>query len=171
MPARTVDTEMWHDVPSVLRRLYSETVDATNSDMKILGAAGIRGLIEGMCAVKGVVDGPPADGKTARRSNLAGKIDGLVEAGLVLKNNAEHLHSMRLAGNEALHELQQPSSEELTLALDIAEHVMKQVFHIDMKFASLQGLQEKRRSHERNLAKLRKENAKVRKDKGGLGTD
>ena len=49
--------EYW-EVPNNLRRIYRESIDCFNNDSFTLTAAGLRGLIEGLCAVLNIADGP-----------------------------------------------------------------------------------------------------------------
>lgn len=64
------------------------------------------------------------------KSNLEGKINGLAQKKFLTAQNAEALHEHRFLGNDALHELTQPSSEELKLAIEIVEHTFKSVFDL-----------------------------------------
>ena len=129
----------FEDTPSGLSLLYAEVVDCFNSDSHILCAAGLRALVEGLCADRGVQDGPVPtnDGGIKRAKNLEGKIYGLHERGFVTAEAANFLHAHRFLGNEAVHELSRPPREELALALDIVEHMLEQVYEIPAKAASL----------------------------------
>lgn len=141
-PKRDLDTlkiKELLNVPKVLRRIYRETIEAFNSECLTLCAAGLRGIVEGICANQGVADGPvevPAKGggtKTVRKDNLEGKISGLYEKGILTQGSADILHGHRFLGNEAVHELAQPSSDELQLAIEIIEHTLEQLYEIPEK--------------------------------------
>jgi hypothetical protein len=160
-----VKSDMVEDLPSELAQMYRETIAALNHDLRVLAAGGIRALVDGICAAKEIEGGDvivmdkgapalEADGspKTKFRDNLEGKINGLVEAGLITKTNADHLHSMRVTGNEALHELEQPTKNEIELALAIVEHVLMQVFHLDKIYAAMTQLRETRRKKKASKA-------------------
>ncbi len=92
-----------------------------------------------MCAELKVEDGPVKNGAVeVRKSNLEGKINGLHERNVLTLTSATALHEHRFLGNEALHELSQPSPDELRLAIEIIEHTFKSVFemphmHTDLK--------------------------------------
>jgi len=129
------------NVPTALRRIYTEIVDCFNNESATLCAAGLRALVEGVCADQGVVDGlvPDADqnkpGK--RRDNLEGKIYGLQERGILTKQSAQSLHDHRYMGNEAVHQLARPSQEELRLAIDLVQHMLEQLYEIPEKALQL----------------------------------
>lgn len=138
-----VSARPYHNVPSNLRRIYTELIDCFNNDSPTLCAAGLRALVEGICAQQGIVDGPvelPAkDGGTqvVRRDNLEGRIAGLQEKGLLTQPSAQTLHEHRYLGNSAVHELARPSTDELKLAIEIVEHVLEQLYELPEKAAEL----------------------------------
>jgi hypothetical protein len=118
-------------------------IESFNNDCYTLCAAGLRGLVEGICADQKVGDGPverkAADGsiKIVREKNLEGKIAGLWEKGKLTKSSAETLHAHRYLGNDAVHELAEPSHIELKLAAEIIEHILEQVYEIPQKGVEL----------------------------------
>jgi hypothetical protein len=148
--ANTVAAKSFGNVPTALRRLYGEVVDAFNNESLILCAGGLRALVEGICADRGITDGPvevPAKGggtQTKRFDNLVGKIAGLHEKGLLTKDGTEILHELRFLGNEALHELAAPGAGEVRLATTIIEHVLEQLYEIPEKGLELQRTRAKR---------------------------
>jgi len=130
--------EYW-EVPNNLRRIYRESIDCFNNDSFTLTAAGLRALIEGLCAVLGITDGPKEITKKGgtkeikRFKNLEAKISGLHEKGFLTENSAGVLHEHRFMGNDAVHELAQPSRDELALAIEIIEHTFDEIFEIPAK--------------------------------------
>jgi len=130
--------DFW-EVPTNLRRIYRESIDCFNNDSFTLTAAGLRALIEGLCAELSINDGPKQitkkDGTTEikRLTNLEGKISGLHEKGYLTEKSANLLHEHRFMGNEAVHELAHPSREELSLAIEIIEHTFDSIFEIPAK--------------------------------------
>lgn len=126
----------YYNVPTILRRIYRETVECFNNDAFTLCAAGLRAIIEGICADHKITDGPvqikKLDGstQTVRKENLEGKIAGLGERGILTQKNASILHEHRFLGNEAVHELSQPSADELMLATDIVEHILDALYEM-----------------------------------------
>jgi len=115
--------------------IYKEAVQAFNNQMGMLCGIGIRALIEGICADQEVT------GK-----NLEAKINGL--ANILPKNIVTNLHSLRFMGNEAAHELNAPSQEELQLALEICEDLLNYLYELDYKASYLSQVREKRKSSE-----------------------
>jgi hypothetical protein len=138
-----VSARPYHNVPSNLRRIYTELIDCFNNDSPTLCAAGLRALVEGICAQQGIVEGPievPAKGggtQIIRRDNLEGRIAGLQEKGLLTEQSAQTLHQHRYLGNSAVHELARPSTDELKLAVEIVEHVLEQLYELPEKAAEL----------------------------------
>ncbi|WP_174876054.1 DUF4145 domain-containing protein [Vogesella oryzae] len=138
-----INPRPYHNVPSNLRRIYTELIDCFNNDSPTLCAAGLRALVEGVCAQQGIADGPvelPAKGggtQVVRRDNLEGRIAGLQEKGLLTQSSAQTLHEHRYLGNSAVHELARPSSDELKLAIEIVEHVLDQLYELPEKAAEL----------------------------------
>ncbi|WP_417657986.1 DUF4145 domain-containing protein [Pseudidiomarina aestuarii] len=134
--------DFW-EVPNNLRRIYRESIDCFNNDSFTLTAAGLRALIEGLCAALGVIDGPKVitridnSQEVKRLSNLEGKISGLHEKGFLTEKSANVLHEHRFMGNDAVHELAHPSRDELELAIEIIEHTFDVIFEIPAKGSQL----------------------------------
>lgn len=136
---QTVAIKDFWEVPNNLRKIYRESLDCFNSDSLILSAAGLRAVLDGLCAALNIEDGPveitKKDGKkeSKRFNNLAGKISGLHEKGFLTKQNSDILHEHRYMGNDAVHELESPSKDELKLAINIIEHAFETIFEIPQK--------------------------------------
>ena len=134
--AQTISAKNFYNVPLNIRRIYKETIDCFNNEIFTLCAAGVRAIIEGLCAEEKIHDGnveiTKKDGtkEFVRRKNLEGKIAGLYERGLLTKKHSEILHEHRFLGNEALHELRQPSFEELLLAIQIIEQILGNIYEL-----------------------------------------
>lgn len=125
-------------LPPKLDGIYQEAVQAFNYQISILCGIGIRALIEGICADQEIT------GK-----NLETKINGLVT--ILPKNIVTNLHSLRFMGNEAAHELNAPSQEELQLALEICEDLLNYLYELDYKASYLSQVRERRKSWEDNI--------------------
>lgn len=138
-----IEAKTFFSVPRKPRRIYREIVESFNIEIFTLSAAGIRAVIEGVCSDKGILDGPievtKQDGTKAmeRKQNLAGKIEGLHEKGFLTKQHAQILHEHRFLGNEAVHELEQPSRDELKLAIEIIEHTLENIYELSDKAEEL----------------------------------
>jgi len=125
----------FHNAPTALRRIYSETIESFNNECPTLCAGGLRAIVEGICADKKVKKGPVVivvKGKKEirQRRDLNGKINGLREQGILTKHMAAVLHAHRYLGNDAVHDLDMPSAEELRLAIGILEHVLEELYRI-----------------------------------------
>lgn len=104
-------------LPSEVARIYNETHSALCNKMPILAGIGIRALIEAICKEKA------ASGK-----NLEEKIDSLVSMGVLTKDGAEILHSLRILGNIAAHEVTPHSDDQLAVAMNVVEHLLNGVY-------------------------------------------
>lgn len=127
----TLTAKLYYSIPPNLQKLYRQIIDVFNGGGYFLCAAGLRIVIEGICKDKKVNDGEVTEnGETKRKSNLQGKIEGLVEKGLLTRQHATSLHEHRFLGNEALHELQQPEAEDLKIAIEIIEHTLYNIYEL-----------------------------------------
>ena len=131
------------NVPSNLRRIYNELIDCFNAESNTLCAAGLRALVEGICADQKILDGPvvvPLKGggtKIVRKKDLAGRLAGLHEKGMLTEASIQTLHENRYMGNSAVHELARPTSEDLQLAVEIVEHILEALYEMPEKAARL----------------------------------
>lgn len=139
----SVASKSFYNVPSNLRRIYGELFDCFNNECPTLCAAGLRAIVEGICAQQGVADGPvqvSAKGggtQIARKKSLEGRIAGLQEKGLLTESSSQTLHEYRYLGNDAVHELARPSDDELRLAIDIIELTLEQLYELPEKAEEL----------------------------------
>lgn len=127
-PKRTFSVrpnKYFENLPAKLNTLYSEVIKSYNETLHLLCAAGLRSLVEGICAEKGIV-GP----------NLEKKIEGM--KALLPESIVKNLHGFRFIGNRAVHELEAPKTSELSLALDVIEDILNFLYALDYK-ASLLG--------------------------------
>ncbi len=127
------EAKKFRNLPKKLTSIYEETLNAVNNEAMVLGAIGIRTLLEGICADKNI------GGR-----NLESKINNL--SSILPQNIVTHLHSMRFLGNEAAHELAAPSYSELNLAIEICEDLLNFIYELDYKASSLTQMRMKRKS-------------------------
>lgn len=106
-----------HNLPTSIRRIYREILSAMNNSSVILAAIGLRTLIEGVCTDQKV-----------KGANLEKKIDALSSTGVLSINQAKILHAHRFLGNVAAHEILPAKPQELVVALDIAETLLKTIY-------------------------------------------
>lgn len=148
----TLTINEYFNAPTSIRRIYREVIDCYNNESFTLCGAGLRAIIDGLCAENGITDGPVEitkdDGskKIERRKTLEGQISGMHEKGLLTKQHSDVLHEHRFMGNKAVHELEQPSVQELQLAISIIEHTLENIYELPEKANELR-LRKQRRKH------------------------
>ncbi|MDQ3750590.1 MAG: DUF4145 domain-containing protein [Acidobacteriota bacterium] len=106
-----------HFLPNNVGQIYHETHLALCSKQPILAVIGIRALVETVC-----------NEKNATGRNLEERIDNLVALGILTNQNAELLHSLRILGNEAAHEVKVQDEQTLSLAMDVVEQLLNNVY-------------------------------------------
>ena len=120
-PSRLIDRkglgEDTNYLPSNLKRIYDETLSALASQSPVLAGIGLRALLETVCKQK-----------NATGSDLFKKIDSLVVANVLTPASAAILHKIRTLGNDAAHEIKPHSAKQLALAMDICEHLLRDVY-------------------------------------------
>lgn len=107
-------------LPTKLKIVYEESINAFNSDCFLLAGVAFRAIIEAICMDKNII------GK-----DLAKKIDNLVKQKLITEKEAQRLHSIRFLGNDSVHEMNVPDKEKLFLVLNIVEHLLNNLYIID----------------------------------------
>lgn len=108
--------EYWR-LPTDVQRVYNETISALTNEQPVLAGVGIRLLIERVCHEKGAIGG-----------NLFTQIEALVPLGVIVADSAQMLHHLRDLGNDSAHGAKAHSQEQLLLALDIVETMLKNVY-------------------------------------------
>lgn len=126
-------------LPYSLSDIYSEVIKSFNQHIYILCAVGIRALLEGICKENKVCQGevPDKNGVKHIRRNLEGKIYGMLQLGIINKQEFNALHELRFLGNSAVHQLEVPSVYDINIALDIIEHLMDDIYEIPLKSQKL----------------------------------
>ncbi len=125
----------YRNVSIDIKKVYLETIEAYNNNLTLLCGVGIRAVIEGICIDKEIKEGIYTNsiGKEIKSSGLDGKIYGLASNGYLTSDNAEVLHELRFLGNAAVHELTNPSIEDLSIAIDIIELVIDNIYELKHK--------------------------------------
>ncbi len=140
-PGRTilhVEEKNFKQLPKKLTIIYRETLRAYNNSLSILCALGLRALIEGICADKGITD-----------NNLKTRINKMESIPLP-QNIVSNLHSLRFIGNEAAHELAAPTMGELKLAIEICEDLLNYLYELDYKAYQLTSSRQSRKTKVKN---------------------
>jgi hypothetical protein len=113
-------------LPSKVKRIYIETLQALNSRSPILAGIGLRALVETVCQEK-----------NAEGVNLMRKIDDLTARGVLTPAGAGILHKIRTLGNAAAHEVKPHSEMQLGIALDVIEHLLIDVYILPRRVAEV----------------------------------
>lgn len=113
-------------LPAPIQRVYTETLGALRNALPVLAGIGIRALVETVCK-----------DRQTRGRNLEERIDNLVTQGVLTQDGANILHSLRIMGNEAVHEVKPHSADRLNIAFDVVEYVLTGVYLLPAKAASL----------------------------------
>ena len=103
-----------HLLPTKVGLIYNETQKALSDGLRVLTGIGLRAIIETVCK-----------DKDAAGRNLNEKIDDLVTKGMLSRDGAAILHNLRTLGNRAAHEVEPHAQDQLSLAMDVAEHLLE----------------------------------------------
>jgi hypothetical protein len=127
------EEKSYRQAPPLIKSLYRQTINAFNIQAFHLCAGGLRALIEAVCLKKSVKGGNVLDRKSKNlkyRDNLQGKIEGLVQKGILAPPDAKILHKHRYLGNVALHKLKEPTKDSLESAIEVIEHLLERLYVI-----------------------------------------
>lgn len=113
-------------LPVPMQQIYRETLSALRNTSPVLAGIGIRAIVETVCKDRN------ASGK-----NLEQQIDSLVTQGVLTKDGAEILHSLRIMGNQAAHEVKPHTAAALNTALDVIDYVITGVYVLPRKASKL----------------------------------
>lgn len=126
-------------LPSEIMSLYREVIDGYNVGAHTLVAGGLRALIEAVCISKEIKSGNvpklKSDGSVEykKKGTLEGKIYGLQENGYISTKQIDILHELRFLGNDALHEIEKPSIDQIDIAFKIVESMLENIFGMEHK--------------------------------------
>ena len=113
-------------MPPLIREIYRQSLAAYAADASILAGIGLRATIEAVCTHLEV-----------NGSSLEKRIDALAKGGHISTTDKRRLHAIRFLGNDAAHEVREPKSSELKVALEIVEHLIKSVFILEQRARDL----------------------------------
>jgi len=111
-----------------LKNIYDEVVECYNNDLKILCTVGLRALLEGIGVEQGAWT-------KEDRDSLKKKIEKLKE--ILPDNIVDSLHSFRLMGNDAAHQLKPPSRHNIRLAIEVMEDLLNFLYDLEYKAGRL----------------------------------
>jgi hypothetical protein len=121
----SIQRKHFRNLKSELSLLYWEVVTCFNSDCLLLCTIGLRALIEGVCKDKGVAG-----------RDLKDRISGLIKF-LPSLNLIEALHDFRLAGNDAVHELQALTRDDARASIEVMEDLLNFLYDLDYKASQI----------------------------------
>lgn len=121
-------------IPKSVWKMYKETIDALNADIRTLAGGGLRATVEAICINNGIKTG-----------SLQDKIDELSKRNLLTKTQAELLHEERYIGNAALHEMETPSFRDIVDGLGIVEGLINTIYILPIKAERLKIRREARK--------------------------
>lgn len=151
-PKRTdkvISVKSFFEAPSKVRNIYKEVIASFYDNNFILCAAGVRAIMDGICSDKGILNGMvervnKGTKTLIKKNTLEGKIQGLLDAGFISKQNVKSLHELRFFGNDAIHELSIPSQFELEAAISVIENIIENIYEIEEKTNVIKGKRIKR---------------------------
>ncbi len=120
-----------HYLPSLINTIYSQTVKALSEHANVLASIGLRACIEAVC-----------NHLEISGSNLERRIDQLYKAGHVSNGDKKRLHAIRFLGNDAAHEIKEPTTFDIRIALEIVEHLLNTVFILEKRARRLETVAE-----------------------------
>jgi uncharacterized protein DUF4145 len=113
-------------LPENVQCIYKETILAIENEQNVLAGIGIRALIETICKDL------KAEGK-----DLYNKINDLKEKSIVTNEGVDTLHKLRVLGNDAAHEVKEHNKQQLSVAIQIIEHMLDGTYIIPHKVAEV----------------------------------
>lgn len=111
----------YYSIPDKIRVVYLETLEAIKSNCYLLSGVGLRAIIEAIALQQNIPG-----------RNLEQKINNLLRNKLITEKDANRLHSIRFLGNDSVHEMEVPKESKIRIALDIAEHLLNNLYLIDI---------------------------------------
>jgi hypothetical protein len=108
-----------------LKQLYGEIIACYNAGSLLLCSMGLRAMIEGVCADKGL-----------KHKELWKNIDGLLEF-MPNQNLIDYLHSFKFVGNESAHGLQALDLDEARIQIDVLEDLLNFLYDLDYKASKM----------------------------------
>ena len=137
-------------LPRLIRRIYEQTLSAYGEDAHVLTSIGLRATIEAICTELNVA-GP----------TLEKRIDKLFKEGHVSNADKKRLHAIRFLGNDAAHQIIEPSEQDIRVALEIVENLLNSVFILEQRAQTLdsgiEGTEDFSKFVAKRIARLRKE--------------
>ena len=106
-------------LPLEISLIYKELNQALSSNLNLMAGFGIRAIIEAIL-----------NDKDIKGKNLYEKIETAEKEGFIVKKDKDMLQSLRLMGNDIVHELKVHESKILNSVFEIVLHLIKTVYII-----------------------------------------
>ena len=134
-----------HLLPIEVHEIYDETFQALAGQLPILTGIGLRTLLETVCKEKAAKDTETDQKKNNQKQKitLQQAINNLVQLAILTPEDKQTLHEIRELGNAAAHEAKQFRPQQLILAMEIVEHLLKEFYISPVQKKNLNALAEK----------------------------
>jgi hypothetical protein len=103
-----------------LKSTYYEIIKASNLNLVIVSAMGIRALLEGICLVEKIDD--------EKAYHLTKKIEILQTVNNIPESIIKGLKSLKFIGDSAAHKLAKTSKHNITIAIDLLESLLTHLY-------------------------------------------
>lgn len=114
-----------YSLPPKIRAIYKETLATFKAGSNTLTGVGFRAVIEAICIDKNI-----------KGKDLQQKINNLLKDKLITEKECKRLHSIRFLGNDSVHEMLKPETSTLYIVLEIIEHLLKNIYLIDLNIGN-----------------------------------
>lgn len=126
----SLDCTLSKYIPTDIKKIYYETIDNYNNENYILCTAGIRATLEAITLAQNIII-KDKNGKIIKQPNLHKKLINMKDNEVLSKRHYDSLNRLKILGNKALHEIKQPSGEELRNAIKIIEHTLFNLYELN----------------------------------------
>jgi hypothetical protein len=106
-------------LPEGVREVYEEAHKALSIGLRVLSAIGIRALVEAVCMER-----------KAKSWGLKDKLDDLVKANLLTRDEEKILIRVAVLGDAGAHRAQPGTDEALNAAMEVAEHLLVKLYRL-----------------------------------------
>lgn len=114
-------------IPKNLARIYSETIDALNSNFTILAGIGIRSILEQICK-----DQDKDLDKDQDKKYLYKRLKLLRNKKLITPKDFDMIEPLIFFGNDAAHDAKQPSYEVLKTSIKIINNLLERLYMLNI---------------------------------------
>jgi hypothetical protein len=115
--------KQFYEISNDLQAIYKEVISSYNSGLTITCAVGIRALLEGICASKGITDDDAWE--------LERKVKILCERNHAPAGVINALLGLKIMGDVAAHRLGKPRLPELTSAIELIELLLEYMYEVE----------------------------------------